>query len=181
MDLTKNPAVVSVSTINGGVRSNKIPEEVVMTGTIRTLDTGMQSTIHEKIKLTAAKIAEASGASAETIIDTKTLVTYNDPVLTKQMLPSFIKAAGEKNVSEIPPITGAEDFSYFAEKVPSLFFFIGGKQIGTDPSKVFPHHTPDFWIDESGMKTGIKAFCNLVFDYMNAPLNTQSTQDKKPF
>ena len=182
VDLTKNPAVVTVSTINGGLRSNIIPEEVTMTGTIRTLDTGTQRTIHEKIKLTASKIAEASGAIAETIIDTKTLVTYNDPGLTRQMLPSFVKAAGEDNVVEIPPITGAEDFSYFAEKVPSIFFFIGGKQIGVDPKKVFPHHTPDFWIDESGMKTGIKAFCNLVFDYMSMPTTaTQSSQNKKPF
>ncbi len=181
VDLTKNPAVVSVSTINGGVRSNIIPEEVALTGTIRTLDTGMQRVIHDKIRLTASKIAEASGASAETIIDNKTLVTYNDPGLTKQMLPSLVKAAGELNVVEIPPITGAEDFSFFAEKVPSLFFFIGGKQIGADPSKVFPHHTPDFWIDESGMKTGIKAFCHLVFDYMNSPVPNQSSRNKKPF
>lgn len=181
VDLTKNPAVVSVSTVNGGVRSNIIPEEVIMTGTIRTLDTETQKIIHNKIKLTASKIAEASGATAETIIDTKTLVTYNDPALTKQMIPSFVKAAGEENVLEVPPITGAEDFSYFAEKVPSLFFFIGGKQIGADPSKVFPHHTPDFWIDESGMKTGIKAFLHLVFDYMNSTNPNQSSQNKKPF
>jgi len=180
VDLTKNAAVVSVSTVNGGVRSNIIPEEVIMTGTIRTLDTGTQKLIHEKIKLTASKIAEASGATAETSIDTKTLVTYNDPALTKQMLPSFVKAAGEEKVIEIPAVTGAEDFSYFAEKVPSLYFFIGGQQIGVDPKKVFPHHTPDFWIDESGMKTGIKAFCNLVFDYMNMS-NNQSSQNKKPF
>jgi amidohydrolase len=182
VDLTKNPAVVSVSTINGGVRSNIIPEEVIMTGTIRTLDTAMQRIIHDKIKLTASKIAEASGAIAETTIESKTLVTYNDPSLTDQMLPSFVKAAGKENVIEINAVTGAEDFSYFAEKVPSLYFFIGGKQIGIDPKKVFPHHTPDFWIDESGMKTGIKAFCNLVFDYMNMPSsNNQSPQPKKPF
>ena len=182
VDLTKNPAVVSISTINGGVRPNIIPEEMLMTGTIRTLDTGTQRIIHEKIKLTASKIAEASGATAETTIDTKTLVTYNNPALTKQMLPTLAKAAGDENVVEIPPITAAEDFSYFAEKVPSLFFFIGGKQIGIDPKKVFPHHTPDFWIDERGMKTGITAFCNLVFDYMNMPPTTnQSSQNKKPF
>ena len=180
VDLTKNPAVISVSTVNGGVRSNILPEEVVMTGTIRTLDTAMQNLIHQKIKLTASKIAEASGASAETIIENKTLVTYNEPALTKMMIPSFIKAAGEPNVYEVPPQTGSEDFSYFAEKVPSLFFFIGGKQIGVDPKKVFPHHTPDFWIDESGMKTGIKAFLNLVFDYMNMPSSQQSSQSKKP-
>jgi len=180
-DLTKNPAVISVSTVHGGVRSNIIPEEVTMTGTIRTLDTGVQRIIHEKMKLTAAKIAEASGATAETVIETKTLVTYNDPALTKQMIPSLVKAAGEQYVMEVPPQTGAEDFSYFAEKVPSLFFFIGGKQPGVDPTKVFPHHTPDFWIDESGMKTGIKAFLHLVFDYMNVQTAAPSATQKKPF
>ena len=166
-ELTKNAAVISVSVINGGVRSNIIPEDVTMLGTIRTLDTGMQRIIHEKIKLTASKIAEASGATAETSIDKKTLVTYNNPELTKIMIPSFLKAAGAENVIEAEAVTGAEDFSFFAEKVPSIFFFIGGMEKGTDPNKAFPHHTPDFRIDESGMKTGVKAFCNMVFDYMN--------------
>lgn len=166
-ELTKNAAVISVSIIDGGVRANIIPEEVNMTGTIRTLDTSMQRIIHEKIKLTASKIAEASGASAEVQIENKTLVTYNDPGLTKKMVPSFIKSAGTDNVIEAEATTGAEDFSFFAEKVPSIFFFIGGMEKGGDPQKAFPHHTPDFQIDESGMKTGIKAFCNLVIDYMN--------------
>lgn len=167
-ELTKNPAVVSVSVINGGVRSNIIPEDVTMLGTIRTLDTGMQRMIHEKIALTASKIAEASGATAETSIDKKTLVTYNDPALTKKMVPSFIKAAGEENVIETEAVTGAEDFSFFAEKVPSIFFFIGGMEKGKDPKAAFPHHTPDFVLDESGMKTGVKAFCHLVLDYMQS-------------
>ena len=165
-ELTKNPAVVSVSVINGGVRSNIIPEEVSMLGTIRTLDTGMQRIIHEKIALTASKIAESAGATAETSIEKKTLVTYNDPVLTKKMLPSFIKAAGEENVIETEAVTGAEDFSFFAEKVPSIFFFIGGMEKGKDPKSAFPHHTPDFSLDEAGMKTGVKAFLQLVLDYM---------------
>lgn len=176
-ELTKNPAVISVSVINGGVRSNIIPEEVNMLGTIRTLDTGMQRIIHEKIILTASKIAESAGATAETEIDKKTLVTYNEPALTKKMIPSFIKAAGVDNVVETEAVTGAEDFSFFAEKVPSLFFFIGGMEKGKDAKKAFPHHTPDFYIDESGMKTGIKAFCHLVFDYMNI----SKTQTKKGF
>ena len=178
-ELTKNAAVISVSVINGGVRSNIIPEEVTMLGTIRTLDTGMQRIIHEKIKLTASKIAEASGATAETTIDNKTLVTYNNPELTRKMIPSFLKAAGTENVAEAEAATGSEDFSYFAEKVPSIFFFVGGMAKGTDPRKAFPHHTPDFRIDESGMKTGIKAFCNLVFDYMN--MQTAQPAGKKGF
>lgn len=170
-ELTKNPAVISVSVINGGVRSNIIPEDVTMLGTIRTLDTGMQRIIHEKIALTASKIAEASGATAETSIDKKTLVTYNDPALTKKMVSSFIKAAGEENVIETEAVTGAEDFSFFAEKVPSIFFFIGGMEKGKDPKTAFPHHTPDFVLDESGMKTGVKAFCHLVIDYLQSATN----------
>lgn len=167
-ELTKNPAVISVSVINGGVRSNIIPEEVTMLGTIRTLDTGMQRMIHEKISLTASKIAEASGAVAETSIDKKTLVTYNNPELTKKMIPSFIKAAGEENVLETEAMTEAEDFSFFAEKVPSIFFFLGGMEKGKDPKTAFPLHTPDMMLDESGMKTGVKAFCHLVLDYMQS-------------
>jgi amidohydrolase len=180
VDITKHPAVVSVSRINGGVRANIIPEEITMIGTIRSLDTGIQRFIHDRMKLKASNIAAASGATAETTIESKTLVTYNDPALTKQMLPSFAKAAGADNIAEIPPVTGGEDFSYFAAKVPSLFFFIGGKQKGIDRSKVFPHHTPDFWIDESGMKTGIRAFLNLVFDYMNGRSSQQPAPGKKP-
>lgn len=169
IELTKSAAVLSVCVINGGVRPNIIPETVDMKGTIRTLDKNMQQLIHEKIKLTATKIAESAGATAEVTIDTKTLVTYNDPALTKKMIPSLIAAAGENNVSEMEAVTASEDFSFFADKVPSLFISLGGMAKDGDPAKTPAHHTPDFYIDESGMKTGIKAFCNLVFDYMNLP------------
>ncbi|MBS1608602.1 MAG: amidohydrolase [Bacteroidetes bacterium] len=166
-ELTKGAAVLSVCVINGGVRSNIIPETVTMKGTIRTLDKNAQKMIHEKLKLTASKIAESAGATAEVTIDTKTLVTYNDPALTKMMISSLIAAAGGNNVYEMEAVTASEDFSFFAEKVPSLFISLGGMAKDADPAKTAAHHTPDFYIDESGMKTGIKAFCNLVFDYMN--------------
>lgn len=166
-ELTKNAAVISVCVIKGGVRANIIPEEIELTGTIRTLDKKMQQDIHARIRKTATNIAEASGATADVSIDNKTLITYNDPALTQKMIPSFIKSAGKDNVSETEASTGAEDFSFFADKVPSIYFFLGGMPKGMDPSKAFPHHTPDFYIDESGFKTGVKAFCNLVFDYMN--------------
>jgi amidohydrolase len=167
MELTKAPVVITVGKINGGVRSNIIPEECVMDGTIRTLDKDMQKEVHERIKLTVKKIAEASGATAEVSIDTKTLVTYNTPELVKKMLPSLQSAAGEENVKETEWKTGAEDFSYYGTKAPSFFFYLGGMPKGNDPKKSPPHHTADFFIDESGMKTGIKAFCDLVIDYMN--------------
>lgn len=167
MELTKAPVVITVGKINGGVRNNIIPEECVLDGTIRTLDSDMQKVVHEKIKWTAAKIAEASGATAETTIDTKTLVTYNDPELVKKMIPSLQSAAGAANVKEREWVTGAEDFSYYGTKAPAFFFYLGGMPKGKDPKTAPPHHTPDFFIDESGMKTGIMAFCNLVIDYMN--------------
>jgi amidohydrolase len=180
-DLTKAPAVITVGVINGGVRSNIIPESCTMMGTIRTLDPAMQKEIHEKIKRTATHIAEANGATAEVKIDTKTLVTYNDPALVKNTIPSLQKAAGPANVEEREWVTGAEDFSYFAEKIPSFFFNIGGMPKGTDSKKAAPHHTADFFLDESGLKTGIRAFCNLVFDYTAQPAAGETSPGKKPF
>ncbi len=166
-ELTKAPVVITVGKINGGVRNNIIPEECEMSGTIRTLDNDMQQEVHKKIKHTVEKIAEASGATAAVTIDTKTLVTYNTPELVKKMLPSLESAAGVNNVKDREWVTGAEDFSYYGTKAPSFFFYLGGMKKGRDPKTAPPHHTADFEIDESGMKTGIKAFCSLVIDYMN--------------
>ncbi len=166
MDLTKAPLVITVGTINSGVRSNIIPESAVMTGTIRTLDGGMQKEVHERIKTTVKAIAASSGATADVTIDTKTLVTYNDPALVKKTFPSLIKAAGgENNIIETTWQTGAEDFSFFAEKAPSFFFYLGGLPKGTNANDAASHHTPDFYLDESGFIVGVKAFCQLVFDY----------------
>ena len=164
-ELTKAPVVITVGKINGGVRENIIPEEMTMAGTIRTLDSAMQTDVHNKIRLTATKIAESMGATAEVMIDTKTLVTYNTPELVKKMLPSLEKAAGKDNVIESEWTTGAEDFSFYGTKAPSFFFFLGGLPKGKDPKTAAAHHTPDFYIDDSRLDVGIKAFCNIVFDY----------------
>mgnify|MGYP000523520925 FL=1 len=165
MDLTTAPLVITVGTINAGVRSNIIPETAEMTGTIRTLDSKMQEDVHKRIKFTAETIAKAAGATADVNIETKTLVTYNDPSLVKKTFPSLVKASGEANVSESTWVTGAEDFSFYAAKAPSFFFNVGALPKGTDPSKAGPHHTPDFYLDESGFIVGVKAFTQLVFDY----------------
>ena len=164
-ELTKDAAVISVCVIQGGVRSNIIPETVEMTGTIRTLDTVMQRDIHERMRRTVTKIAESAGATAEISIENKTLITYNDPVLVKEMLPSMQRTAGDSNVTWMDAMTGSEDFSFFGARVPSFFFFLGGMKPGQDPHTAFPHHTADFYIDESGFKLGVRTFCNLVFDY----------------
>ena len=180
-ELTKNPVVISTTIFKAGVRENIIPEQVIIGGTIRTLDTGMQKDVWMRIERTAKKIAEASGATAEVSISTKTLVTYNNPKLTQQMIPALQKAT-DNNAIVMDAVTGAEDFSYFAAKVPSLFFYIGGMPPGKDPKQTPAHHTPDFYVDDSGMKTGIKAFCFLVFDYMKmTQTKTRGTSQQNTF
>ena len=164
-ELTKAPVVITVGKINGGVRENIIPEEMTMAGTIRTLDSAMQKDVHAKIRLTAAKIAESMGATAEVTIDMKTPVTYNTPELVRQMLPSLEKAAGKDSVIAAEWTTGAEDFAFYGAKAPAFFFFVGGMPKGKDPKTSAAHHTPDFYIDDSRLDIGIKAFCNIVFDY----------------
>jgi len=167
-ELTKEAAVITVGRINAGIRENIIPENAEMAGTIRTFDPEMQKIIHEKIKLTATKIAESAGARAEVSIVSKTPVTYNDQALTERMVPAFQRAAGEKNVIRINPDTGAEDFAYYQQKVPGLFFFVGACPPNVDPAKAPSHHTPDFMIDEGTMTTGMRAMLNLTLDYMFA-------------
>ena len=165
-NLTQNAAVISIGKIKGGLRSNIIPEEVEMIGTIRTLDTDMQKKIHEDIRRTVTHIAEAGGAIAEVSIEEGYPVTLNDPTLTRKMIRSLYNAAGEDNVMVTVASTGAEDFAFFAQKVPALYYFVGGKPLGTATENVAPHHTPDFYIDEAGMITGIKALAHLTIDYM---------------
>lgn len=166
-ELTKAPVVITIGKIQGGVRNNIIPDECRMDGTIRALDSKMQQDVHARLKHTATTIAEAGGATAEVDIVTKTLVTYNSPDLVKKMIPSLQSAAGVSNVSEREWVTGAEDFSYYGTKAPSLFLYLGGMPKGNDPKKAPPHHTPEFFVDDAGMKTGIKTFCHMVIDYMN--------------
>ena len=164
-DLTIAPLVITVGKFHSGVRSNIIPEEAELEGTIRTLDSKMQKDVHEKMKNIAKNLGASWGAQIDLNIDTKTLVTYNDPALVKMMLPSLERASGKENTTEGRWTTGAEDFSFFADKVPSFFFNLGGMPKGMDPAKAAPHHTPDFYLDDSMLDTGVKAFCNIVFDY----------------
>jgi amidohydrolase len=165
-ELTKEAAVITVGKISGGVRNNIIPEEVEMIGTIRTLDTDMQRIIHEKIRKTATFIAESAGATADVNIIIGYPVTYNNPELTARMLPTLLHTAGEDNVRVTNPITGAEDFAFFAQKVPGLFFFLGGKPLDVHPIDAAPHHTPDFYIDESGFGLGVRTMVQLAVDHM---------------
>jgi amidohydrolase len=168
-DISKAPVVISVGSIHSGLRFNIIPETADLVGTIRTLDPGMQTDVHERLQRTVTDIAAASGAKADVSIDTKTLVTVNDSALTKEMLPSLQKAAGAEHVHLAPNgFMFAEDFSFYGQKAPSMFFFLGGLPAGADPAKAAPHHTDKFYIDDSRLDVGVLAFCELVFDYAKA-------------
>ncbi|MFN3841113.1 MAG: M20/M25/M40 family metallo-hydrolase, partial [Cyclobacteriaceae bacterium] len=165
-ELTKEAAVITVGRFQSGIRENIIPEEAFLAGTIRTLDTAMQNTIHKKIVHTATHIAESGGATAEVKIQRGTPVTFNDPELTRKMVPSLQKAAGVENTIEINAITGAEDFAFYQKKIPGFFFFVGAMPPDQDPATVPAHHTPDFMIDERGLITGLKAMLQVTLDYM---------------
>lgn len=161
--LTKAAAVITVGKITSGVRFNIIPESAEMIGTVRTLDKAMQEQITRRMKEMVPAIAKAYNAEAVIEIIETAPITYNDPQLTAQTLPSLYKAAGKENVLFMEATTGAEDFSFFQEKVPGFYFFLGGKPL---QKAATAHHTPDFYIDESGLLLGVKSFTQIVFDYL---------------
>jgi amidohydrolase len=170
LDVTKNAGVVTIGAIHGGNRSNIIPEQVEMLGTIRALSEEDEKMLVRRVKEVAVKTAESAGATAEVMIPYSDYdpVTYNDPALTEQMLPTLQRVAGKENVLLRQAVTGAEDFSFYQKESPGLFFWLGGMPKGKDPQTAPSHHTPDFFIDESGFVLGAEMMCNLTLDYMIA-------------
>jgi amidohydrolase len=167
LPLTEAGAVVTIGSIHGGVRSNIIPESLYMLGTIRTLDEDMKATVLRRLEEIVYNTAKANNAKAKITYQVSYPITYNDPGLYKNMLPSLKRINGPENVHFMNAITGAEDFSFFQKEVPGLYFFIGGAQKGTDPKKAAPHHTPDFYVDDSAMLTGVKSMTTLALDYLS--------------
>ncbi|GHC62695.1 amidohydrolase [Ulvibacter litoralis] len=164
-NLVKEPAVITVGKITSGVRFNIIPENAELIGTVRTLDPEMRTLIIRRMTEMASDIAKAYGGSATIEWQNNTVVTYNDPELTKTMIPTLEAIAGKENVSTMKATTGGEDFSFFQEEVPGLFYFLGGMTPGnTTP---YPHHTADFKIDDAGMLLGVKTLSQLSIDYLN--------------
>ncbi|MEX1054953.1 MAG: M20/M25/M40 family metallo-hydrolase, partial [Rhodothermales bacterium] len=169
VDLTESAAVVTVGSIHGGVRSNIIPEEVVMVGTIRSLEPSVREAIHERVRQIASNTAESMGVEVKVEIP-MTIglpVTYNDPDLTAKMLPTLQEVAGVDRVHLVAAETGAEDFAVFAEKVPGFYFFLGGRPANVSEEESASHHTPDFYVDESGFGLGVRAMTALALDYLS--------------
>lgn len=168
INVTQEPAVVTIGGIDGGNRFNIIPDKVEMVGTIRTFDEKMRDDIHRRVRATAEHIAVAAGAQASVSIEKPYDVTINDPALTERMLPTLKRVAGEDNVILRGKTTGAEDFSFFAQQAPGLFFFLGGSPKGTDLTKVAYNHSPRFYVDESALKLGVRSLLHLTVDYLES-------------
>ena len=167
IDISQYPAVVSVGAIKGGIRNNIIPDSVELVGTFRTFDTGVRQQIIDRLTRTALDIASSAGASAEVEIATdNNPVLVNDAALTERMLPTLERAAGAGNVLEIPFVTAAEDFAFFAASIPSLYFFVGSTPPGQDTATAPSNHSPSFYLDEASLQAGVKAMVGLAVDYL---------------
>lgn len=167
-DITREPAVVTVGMIRGGVRENIIPDSVEMRGTIRTFDEGMRDQIHERMTTLAEAIGRGARATCQTCVEKNYPVTVNDPELTQAMLPTLARVAGPGKLQHVPKTTGAEDFSFFQRVVPGLFFFIGVTSPDSEPTKAAPNHSPRFAVDERGLKVGLRALTHVAVDFLEA-------------
>jgi amidohydrolase len=166
LELTRAPAVVTVGTFHAGVRNNIVPDSAQLSGTIRTFDPAMRDAIHEKLVRTATSVAESMGATAEVEIDPGVPVTFNDPGLAESMAATLESVYGRGNVQIGDPITGAEDFSFYQQQVPGLFFFIGGRPVDVPASRAIPNHSPLFTIDEGALVPGVTVMSRLAVDYL---------------
>jgi amidohydrolase len=168
VDITAVPAIVTVGAIQGGVRNNIIPDSVVFIGTIRTFEQRQKQQVFDAVKRTAEQIAASAGARALVTIDSGYPVTRNDSTLTQRMMPSLARVAGQDVVVQ-PLVTGAEDFSYFQERVPGLFFFLGVTPRNQDWRQAAANHSPYFFADEAALPTGVRAMASLAVDYLMGP------------
>jgi amidohydrolase len=167
LDVTQAPAVLSIGQVHGGVRWNIIPDEVTLGGTVRTFDPQMREQLLAKMKLTSEHIAAASGATAEFHQHGFAAVTWNDVNLTEWAMPSLSWAAGKAGVSSIKPITASEDFSFYQQQVPGVFFFLGIADEGADLTKTAPNHSPFFRVNEGALENGVRALSGLAVDFLN--------------
>lgn len=167
LDLTNEAAVVTIGRFESGIRSNIIPESAYMEGTIRALDYDMRDKIYDRLGEIVINTAKSNGVEAELILGNPYPITFNNLKLTDVMKNTLIRVAGKENVILSRASTGAEDFSYFANEVPGLFYRLGGMPKENHPNKGYSHHTPDFYVDDEGLLLGIKTMANLAIDYLN--------------
>jgi amidohydrolase len=171
VDLTQEPAVVTIGAIKGGVRENIIPDSVEMRGTIRSFDEAMRDDIHERVTTLAEAISRGSRAGCTVCIKKNYPVTVNDPALTEAMRPTLQRVAGAQGLMLVPKVMGSEDFSFFQRIVPGLFFFVGVTPREIDPTTAAPNHSPRFFVDESALLLGVRALAQLACDFLESAQN----------
>jgi amidohydrolase len=168
VDITREPAVVTIGAIKGGNRENIIPDSVEMRGTIRSFDEAMRDDIHERVTTLAEAIARGSRARCDVCIRKNYPVTVNDPALTHAMWPTLERVAGRTQAQLINKVSGAEDFSFFQRVIPGLFIFIGIVPPGVAPTKAASNHSPHFFADERALLLGLRALAHLACDYLES-------------
>lgn len=178
VNITELPAIVTVAQFNGGIRSNIIPDTVMLVGTIRTFGAAQNALILERVRRTAEGIAASAGATVEINLSAGYPVTENNVGLTERMMPSIRRAVGADRVGLAPMVTGSEDFSYFQEKVPGVFLFLGVTPRDQDYKKAAQNHSPYFFADESALPAGVRTLSSLALDFLTgttpAPLPTRA-------
>ncbi|MEM7705913.1 MAG: amidohydrolase [Pseudomonadota bacterium] len=167
IDITKAPAIITFGSINGGNRGNIIPNQVELTGTIRAFDPAMRNDIHERVTRIATLTAESHGATAEVTIDRGYPVTRNDPELTESMKAVLDRYALGGKARLIPPITASEDFSFYANEIPGLFFALGVAPEGRGLGSAAPNHSPFFVVNDDVMHVGVKALAGLALEWLS--------------
>lgn len=167
-DLTREPAVVTIGAIKGGVRENIIPDSVEMRGTIRSFDESMRDELHERVKDLAEGISRGARATCQVCIRKNYPVTVNDPALTDAMRPTLDRVAGPGHLVLVPKVMGSEDFSFYQQMVPGLFIFLGNTPTGTDPATAAPNHSPRFYVDEACLVQGVRALAHLACDFLES-------------
>jgi amidohydrolase len=177
IDVTKYPAIVTIGSIHGGNRGNIIPDSVMMQGTVRTFDDAMRKDIHARIRRIAEGIAQSAGATVEVTLPMYGQVTYNDPGLTEQMLPTLRRVAGPDKLTVAQLTTGAEDFPEFTREIPGLYFFLGVTPEGKDLLTAPKNHSPYFFADEAALPVGVRAMVNLAVDYLRQARGPRADRD----
>ena len=167
VDIAQSPSIVTIGIFRGGVRNNIIPDEVQLEGTIRTFSERVQDDLHRRVKQTAESIAASQGATATVEITRQYPVTFNHPALTESMVPTLQRVAGTHKVSIAPPVTAAEDFSFFAQRAPGMYIFLGSNKAGVDPTTAPANHSPLYEVDEGVLPLGVRTLANLAVDYLS--------------
>jgi amidohydrolase len=168
MNITEEPSIVTVGAFNAGNRGNIIPDDAKMQGTIRSFDEKHREHLHECVHNVSTLIAQSGGASADVNIIRGYPVTSNDEELTHWAVPVLKRVAGDAHVGMVPKTCGAEDFSYYQKVVPGFFFFIGCTPKDKECKQVDANHSPRFYVDESGLKLGVRALSTLAIDWLAA-------------